>query len=255
MPALRDPKEGRLDVFLPALTAKQIRDAERDQVYIYNTSNRSYSVQGPNRFYLIPACPAGHEVSEPLIIPGAVYTTAVKKVSGLVTDFDRFQIDGIDVAMDIIGTAPFKHESANLTRWGVFIAENAIPTALEIATARQHWMARCEEKVREGNSFFAINAGMVNVGDGRLVSNISPDHLEAAQILGVEPAWSKKTVDASNCPFCGVSVQPGLAFCPNGDVLDEEKARVARPWLFAQAESVDAAPRRGRPPLKRKEAA
>jgi integrase len=37
------------------------------------------------------------------------------------------------------------------------------------------------------------------------------------------------------CPHCGASCAIGMAFCPNGDILDEAKARVARPWLFRGA--------------------
>lgn len=34
------------------------------------------------------------------------------------------------------------------------------------------------------------------------------------------------------CPYCGVLCAPDVAFCPNGCLLDEDKARKARPWLF-----------------------
>lgn len=42
---------------------------------------------------------------------------------------------------------------------------------------------------------------------------------------------------STTCPYCGVACTPGLAFCANGDVLDEAKARKARPWLFRQEAS------------------
>lgn len=249
--ALRDPQTQRLMANLTPLTPKQIRDAERDQVSIFNVSNREYRVQGPDKFYIIPACPEGEEVSEALVIPGFVYTTGVKRVHNIHAEYEWVAIDGVDVANDLVGTAPFKDQSEDLTRFGVFIARGEQPTMAELAEAKRKWFARCDEKIREADSYFAINNGMVDIGQGRMVSNIGPDHIAAAKIMGVERAWSRLNPKMESCPFCGVSCLPGVAFCPNGDIINEEKARMARPWLFAapvqaqQAVDTIDEPRRG----------
>lgn len=57
---------------------------------------------------------------------------------------------------------------------------------------------------------------------------LEPDTHVAPSRRGV----AAKTAAPHTCPHCGVVCSAGLAFCPNGDVLDEEKARKARPWLF-----------------------
>jgi len=218
---------------LDPLTPKQLRDAQRDQVYIYNVSPREYRVP-TNPIRVIPACPKGAQVSAPLVIPGTVWTTKVKKVSGLNVEFEHHADDGDLVARDVIGTAPFKDQSENLTRMGVFIAASEEPTEEEIERAREHWGARCDELIAAADQKYSVNNGMIQLADGRSISDIGADAIEAARYRGVDRKWANKSNPTmTSCPHCGVATAEGLAFCANGDVLDEAKARKARPWLFA----------------------
>ena len=55
--------------------------------------------------------------------------------------------------------------------------------------------------------------------------------------FGADPSKAPKLLSpaaAQDCPHCGIPCNPSLAFCPNGDILDEAKARKARPWLFRE---------------------
>ncbi len=222
---------------LAPLTPKQLIDAERDCVYIFNVAPREHRIQASSRWYIVPARAEGAEVSPALKIPGTVFGEEFKRTTGICTnEFSRIQEDGEDVASRILGLAPFCKPDQNLVRWGCFMTSNSVPTEREIESATDHFHERCNELVNEARGFYSINNGMVALTNGRMVSNIAEQHRMAAKELGIaasEP-WAAKTVQMSACPACGVPVRVGVAFCPNGDIIDEAKARVARPWLFAE---------------------
>lgn len=222
---------------LPPLTPKQLRDADRDQLYIFNTAPREHRTTICGRTWTIPACPEGQDVSAPLVIPGAVYYTDVKKVHGIEVEFQWMTVDGVDLAQDIVGTSAFRHESENLIRWGVFIADSPHPAPRAIENARQHWYDRCDEKVREADDAYALNGGRVDLGGGRSASNIGPDNLEAARVLGVEDQklWARKNLKQVPCDECGTGNLPTAAFCKQCDnLLNEEAAKRKFPAKYAE---------------------
>lgn len=257
------PGTPRMVKNLPPLTAKQLRDAERDKLYIFNTSPRVHRTDICGRRWTIPACPDGQEVSDALEIPGAFYFTDVAKVSGLDVDYKWVTVDGADLARDIVGTSAFRHESENLTRWGVFISQSPDPSENEIEAARQQWYERCAEKVREADDAYAVNNGMVTIptanGGSKSVSVINDDHRKAAQILGVadEKPWATKSLKKTLCDECGTGNLSTAAFCKQcGNMLNEEAAKRKFPAKYAElmgtqtpepaAEPVKRGP--GRPP-------
>lgn len=238
------PGQRRLSNLNP-LTDKQVRDAERDSVYIFNVSPREHRV-AVGKIYTIPACPADAEVSAALIIPGIVYQTGVKKVSGLDVEYEWVGNDGIDVARDIVGTAPFKDASENLTRMGVFISMTLVPTEAEVAAAREQWYARCDEKVREADNAYATNNGIVVI-NGRSMSNIGKDAIEAAKVLGLSRPWADKNVRLTPCDECGTGNLSTAAKCKGcGVVLNEEAFKRKFPLEWAERQRViESADRRG----------
>ena len=228
------------------LTAKQLEDAQRDCVYIFNVAPREHRIQASSRWYIIPACPEGAKCSDPLKIPGTVFGEEFKRTVGICTnEFSRTQADGSDVALRILGLASFCKEDQNLVRHGCFMTLNEVPTSQEVAAATRLYHDRCNELVNEARGFYSINNGMAMLKDGRMVSNIALQHRQAAQSLGIassEP-WAAKTVQMGVCDSCGVAVRAGVAFCPNGDIVDEAKARIARPWLFTEEKRGPGRPR------------
>ncbi len=235
-----NPEEVVLAQGLAPLTPKQLVDADRDCVYIFNVSPRQQGpIQVNGRNYIIPACLEGEDVSEPLKIPGTVFGEEFKRTIGICTnEFSRTQEDGSEVARKIMGLAAFCKPDQDLRREGCFISETREAKSADVNAARDRFIERCNDLVNEARGFYSINNGMVTLTSGRLVSNIASQHRMAAKYLGIEqgePWASKQTVQMQVCDGCGVSVRPGLAFCANGCILDEAKARKAKPWLFERA--------------------
>lgn len=219
---------------LPPLTQKQLRDAERDKLYIFNTSPRTHRMDICGKRWTIPPCAEGQDVSEPLEVPGAYYFTDVAKVTGLDTEYKWVTVDGTDLARDIVGISNFQHESNNLTRWGVFVSETPHPSQDAIEAARQQWYDRCGEKVAEADRAYSLNAGMVQLPDGRSTSEINKDHIEAAKILGLERGWATKNPKLIACDECGTGNLPTAAFCKQCDnMLNEEAAKRKFPAKYA----------------------
>ena len=222
---------------LPPLTFKQIADAERDCVYVFNVAPREHRIQASSRWYVIPACTEGAECSPALKIPGTVFGEEFKRTVGICTnEFSRIQEDGEEIARRILGVAPFCKPDQNLIRWGCFMTTHSTPSGSEIGHARAQFLDRCNELVNEARGFYSLNNGMVMLKDGRMVSNIAEQHRMAAKVLGIEASepWAAKAVQMTACVSCGAPIRPGVAFCPNGDIVDAAKAREARPWLFEE---------------------
>jgi hypothetical protein len=229
------PGTPRLVKGLPPLTQKQLRDAERDKLYIFNTSPRTHRIDACGKRWTIPPCAEGQDVSDPLEVPGAYYFTDVAKVHGLDVDYKWVTVDGTDLARDIIGTSNFQHESNDLTRWGVFVSDTPHPSQDKIDAARERWYERCSEKVQEADRAYAINSGMVSLPDGRSISEINKDHIEAAKILGLERAWATKNPKLTTCDECGTGNLPTAAFCKQCDnMLNAEAAQRKFPAKYAE---------------------
>jgi hypothetical protein len=246
------PGQRRLSNLDP-LTDKQLRDAERDKVYIFNVAPREHRVV-VGKMWTIPACPDGESVSAALVVPGTVFTSRQKSVHGLHVDYEWISEDGIDVARDIIGTAPFKDRSENLTRMGVFLSMSPVPLEEEVDAATSEWLDRCNEKLNEGDAAYAINAGRVDLGNGRSASNIGKDHIEAARILGVDRPWSTKNAKLELCDECGTGNLATAAFCKQCDnMLNAEAAQRKFPAKYAERTGVVAAEVRRGPGRPRNE--
>lgn len=222
---------------LEPLTPKQLRDAERDKLYIFNTAPRTHRTTICGKTWTIPPCPEGQDISEPLEVPGAFYYTDVKTVHGLDVTYCWKTEDGLSIARDIVGISAFRHESENLTKLGVFISDTPNPSRQAIEEARQKWYDRCSEKIREADDAYALNGGMVTLENGRTSSNIGEDHREAAQILGVadQKPWAKKNPRLLTCDECGTGNLPTAAFCKQCDnMLNEEAAKRKFPAKYAE---------------------
>ena len=215
---------------LAPLTDRQLRDAQRDKLYIFNVSPTEYR-STVDKIYTIPARKSDQEYSDALEIPGIVYSTYSKSGSP-----EWFARDGIEVAQEIVGTFRMLDPSQNMTPFGVFISETPIPSPEAVAAAREKWLETCSRRVAEADRLAAINGGIVDTGQGRSASNIGEHHRLALKELGLSRAWSGKNVRMVECEQCGTANMPKAAMCKGCDaVFNEDEARRLFPQKFAQA--------------------
>lgn len=236
MPEVMQPGMRRLSNLVP-LTEKQMRDAMRDPIYVFNTSDREYRPVAGNKTYIIPACPEGAEVSEPLVIPGIVYSQKVRAVHGIEAEYEHHADDGIDVAKDLLGIAGFRGQDADLTRWGVFFTTTPEPSGMEIRNARAKFLSRLNDLVQAADRAYALNNGMVPLPGGGMASNIGDDAIAAAKVLGIQRPWTS-TFDVkaqTACDECGTGNLETAAFCKQCDnMLNEAAAKRKFPKKYAE---------------------
>lgn len=195
---------------------------DRPPVWIFNIYGRQHAQRMSYKTFVIPACEEGQEYSEPCMIPGMVHDFA--QVVGDSLELRPVPIPGPKAAEDVLGSG-----DNDLRRWGCFVTENPTPTKKELAAARAQLVPTLNAKVNEADALY--------VGTAEQRNSIGREHRRAAKYLKQERPWLNLSEAMERCPHCGVSVLPGMAFCPNGDMLDEAKARKAKPWLFSGAKA------------------
>jgi hypothetical protein len=239
---------------VPPIDPQMLEVAERNKLYIYNVSPREFrTYQGSLGHYTIPACPEGSEVSAPLVIKGLIPETNVDTVDGTDVRYKWTFTNGKDLALNIVGTGPFKDKSEDLTRYGVFIAAGDYPTPAEIERAHERLNEQYSSLVRDADQAFEVNGGQETI-NGKTNSNITLQHVQAARALGLDRPWARKNVKQTVCDECGTGNMPTAAKCKEcGVVLNEEAWKRKFPEEWAERQKLLAAteePKRGpgRPP-------
>jgi hypothetical protein len=194
-----------------------------DTIYIYNVSpifSWTKPVQGRGR------------VTVPKRDPKAKYSEAVEIPPYVVCEYDKGNRNrakyleiGKDIAEDIVGHSPeypIRPEN-DLTLYGLFFT---IGTKLEdmgeeereelLNKANLLHENKCREKVLEADSFH----------DADHTSWITEVHRLCAMHVHEEREWVArrgKTMETSECPYCGFEGKKGTVICRNcKEVLDKE---------------------------------
>lgn len=232
----RDALEGlpgrRQEWRIPKMSKTMQEASERNKVHIFNVGAKQWiQYMGGLGTFVIAACEEGKRYSKPCIVPGIIAET--NKKDGEIVRMP--EEEGAAVALDIIGQGPFKNQSQDLTKYGVFIAKGSTPTEEELEAAEEKRDAYYSGLIQEADSAFEVNGGM-ETNNGHTQSNIQRHHIDAAKAMNVDRPWRKVQRRMDNCPECGGMVIPGAARCNNtgcGAILNEEKARKLFPHLFA----------------------
>jgi hypothetical protein len=187
-------------------------------IKIFNIFNQSHNVSlgSIGNFYIQP-CEPGQPYSSPLEVK-AVFIDEYPvdmDLNGIKTAYNM--VEGKDVAKEIVGTAPHKDLSANLTRWGVFIAEGDEPSKAELDAAKATLTKTMIDLVAQ--------ADKIAMGGPLEAKNISDHHRKAAAYLNVKREWANVVGQLDQCPACFESINPKSAVCKHCDaVLDEPRA-------------------------------
>lgn len=230
---------------IPAVM-QQLMDSKR--YYIYNVGPKSHTVPlGTMGQFLIPACPEGEEYSDPVShmgkpgIPAIVPQNVVTSVEGnRVQHGWDMETTGEGVAKDIIGTG-----LSDRRKYGVFLAADKIPTAVELEAANQNLQDYYDGLIREADQAYEINGGQEISDNGRSYSAITQDHVFAVKALGLDKPWARKNKKMVPCPACDEPTRPGAAICSHCDaILDEAKARQFFPHKFGEEKRGPGRPRK-----------
>lgn len=194
-------------------TKSRLRRREPDfQIFIYNVGP-DYHVRemgGTGRF-LIPACPAGKEVSEPLVIDSPFreeYDSGDNTIS-----YKEFE--GKEIADNIVN--PPGGFDNNLLDQGVFIAadEAGTPSKEEILKARSMMNKRNSYLVAQADDYY--RSGNAKDIDAR--------HHKACDGLGQERPWHQNIISQVACEVCGDSIKETQIYhVACGNVRDWDKA-------------------------------
>lgn len=229
---------------LPKIPAPMQAVMNQGRTYIFNVGPRQHSVSlGSMGTFIVPACPEDADCSPSLRfrgedgIPSIVPETVVDAVEGFSVTYKwDFSTEGARVAKNIVGLTGFAHISADLTRFGVFLSTNAVPTEAEKSAAREKLADTYDARVREADQKFEINGGMETGENGVSYPGITQDHIQACKALGLDRPWARKNAKMIPCLGCGQPVAPGAVRCHHGGcgaILDEARARQLFPHLYA----------------------
>ena len=175
--------------------------------------------QGSLGMRIVPGCPDGQAVSEPLVIDGFIA--------------DEFDLGdgrgnmswnaeaGTDVADDFIGARSYSAEmsthTTNYEWYGVFRSAAEKPTIEELETAYA--------KLEKFQKMWLADGDRLALQGEKGLEQIGTPHREAAIWLKQPRSWSQPAVAMIECPGCGNSVKPYIAKCGScGAILDRMKA-------------------------------
>jgi hypothetical protein len=191
-------------------------------IKVFNIYDQTHVIpQGSIGTFTIKACEPGKPYSDPCEIQALYFDEYPydMDLNGIKTTYNM--VDGQDVAKEVVGTASHKDKSANLTRWGVFIAAGDVPTKEELDAAKAKLTQTMVELVAQADKI-AMQGPLE-------AKNIGEHHRKAAKFLNQKRDWSEVSGQLDQCPACFESINPGSAVCKHCEaVLDDDRARKFR---------------------------
>lgn len=166
-------------------------------------------------------------------------------------EYSRLEDDGMQFAQELLGEGRGQHPMNALRHIGMFASENEVPTKAELSAARELLRVKCLKYCKE--------AGDLHRTDAKLASRvIQPKvHFLAAKVVGrdnpTDSPWMLSTAPEgrTKCRMCGRVVDPDVAMCEGGHIVNQEIYLAAMAEQEAIQDAV--APKRG-PGRPRKDA-
>ena len=209
------------------------REAARaHRLYIFNVGPWPHIRElGSAGAFRIPACPAGKDYSDPVVIDGVVGEPyPINEVECKV-----IQTKGSDLAGQIIGEGPFIPKSASFVPFGVFISPTPKPSKELLAAANAALQQRHLDHVREANAAYMKDP---TNKEGVIQSAWHVVSAHALKKTKAECPWlgeSLAPAGRDNCPGCGSTFNVGVLKCREcGYILDKPRYdKAVKEGLFA----------------------
>lgn len=217
-----DPSEVNRRRMAPIPKALRDQDPKKfPPVYIFNVGPRRHELPPNDRgSRFIEACPPGAKYSEPTVFRNIEMETYDLADGG--GNMGRLDEDGTEKALALIHSYDsLSLETKNLQWFGVFVTENEVPTAKEIADAKAK-LGRMMRLIYDRGSESVLQGVRVQEGD-RAIYN------EAATILGKAPLFGVADHTMDKCVYCLNSIIEGARICTHcGQRQDSEDAKKLR---------------------------
>jgi hypothetical protein len=194
--------------------------AEANKVYIFNVGPWTHRRElGSAGTFVVRACPAGQEYSEPVVLKGVVEEPyPINEVECKI-----MPTEGMVLAMQVIGEGPFIPKSSSFVPFGVFISTDAKPSPKDLVIAKNTLQRKYLELIHEANTAFSNGPNAVN-------ETIRPEwHFVAARALKrteAECPWLKGTEvgpERQACPGCGTVYSTGVMKCRTCGFITDKK--------------------------------
>ncbi len=202
------------------------------RLYIFNVGPWSHVRElGSAGAFRIPACPAGKDYSEPVIVDGVVGEPyPINEVECKV-----IQTKGSDLAGQIIGEGPFIPKTSSFVPFGVFISPTPKPSKELLAAANAALQQRHLDHVREANAVFMKDP---TNKDGVIQAAWHVLSAHALKKSKAECPWlgeSLAPAGRDNCPSCGAVYNVGIMKCKDCSfILDKPRYdKAVKEGLFA----------------------
>lgn len=206
--------------YIPETPEMWRKASEENKVYLFNVGPWQHKRElGSAGTFVIPACPADRDYSDPVVVLGVVgepYPINEAECKVLNTE-------GKDLAAQIIGEGPHVPKSSSFVPFGVFISTTARPSKDAVDAAKQKLLEKYVELVAEASDAWAM-------GPVASKETIRHDwHFVAARALKKSEAecpWLGNTqvpMARENCPGCGEVYKVGILRHSCGWFFDKEK--------------------------------
>jgi hypothetical protein len=213
-----------------------IEDLKKQKVHVFNVGPWPQTVNtGSTGTFYIPKCPHDKDYIEMLVAnpnnldkdgnPVMEPPLSIIVEEMVIKSEDEMTCltdDGFEFAQRMIGLGRSRASAFALTRFGIFVSMNAVPTAEEKENAHATLVKECERLVKWAADTYVTDRKLFSLA-------VRPDvHFIAARVLGRDnPQDSPWMLDASpqkriKCKMCGRVCDPDVATCEAGHVVNME---------------------------------
>src|SRR5271165_36491 len=229
---------------VPPLKLKAIEELKQQKIHIFNVGPWGQIINtGSTGTYLMPLCPPDKDYVEMLVADAngdmvpPISVIMDELVISSEDSMSRLEEDGYEFAKSMLGLGRGQNPEYALTRFGMFVGEGPKPTKAELLAAKALLLKYCQSVYKQANDLYATDRK-------QFASVVRPEiHFVAARVLGRDNPQDSPWMTAAapvgrvKCKMCGRVVDPDVAMCEGGHIVNQELYLAA----MAEQEAVQAA--------------